>query len=344
MLQIFVKVLLIMVVLFAFIIPGFLLKKFNLLDNKASPHLSNILLYVCQPALVIDAFCVFSQEDWNIIQEVDKLTLLGNFGIVATVSAISMLLVFLLCKLIFIKTKDSNNKNIYTFVAIFSNCGFLGIPFVKMFTDNSPLAVMYIMVFNIVFIILSWTLGVALISGDIRAIRFKKIICNPSIICLVIALILFFVPQINFFMIEQVKELQIIPQYLSYMNAPISMIIVGIRLAEMSPKTLFCNKNIYLAGGVRLIISPLVTFGIALLFFLILKNTRGTLSVDDEYMILAPVIAMAMSPAASVVAMSERFGGNKVTATVTFATNTLLSIATIPLMITAIFAIWYAII
>lgn len=244
MLEVFLKVLLIMTVLLAFIIPGFLLKKFNFLDEKASSSLSNILLYVCQPALVIDAFCVFSVGDWQRIISVGRATLLINFGIVSIISLLAMLAVFAIGKLIFIKSKNPN-KNIYSFVAVFSNCGFLGIPFVKMFTAGDPLAIMYIAVFNIIFVILLWTLGVVLITGDVREIRIKKIIYNPSIICSAIALVLFFVPQINVFMMDGVKDLQILPQYLSYMNAPLSMIIVGIRLATIKPKKCFFARAKY---------------------------------------------------------------------------------------------------
>ncbi len=344
MLQVYLKALIIMAVLIAFILPGFLLRKLKLLNDNSSSTLSNILLYVCQPALAIDAFCVYSQEDWQVIQNISKVVLLGNFGIVIAISVLSMLLIFLICKLVFLKSKEKNISNIYTFIAIFSNCGFLGVPFVKMFTDSNPLAVIYIMVFNIVFIIMSWTLGVTLITGDIHEIRLKKIICNPSIIAVVVAIILFFVPQINIFMIVGVKDLQILPQYLSYMNAPISMMIVGIRLAELSLKQIFCKRGVYISGILRLIVAPLITFAVALVFYFILRNTRGALSVDEEYIILSPVIAMAMSPAASVVAMAERFNGDKETATAAFATNTLLSIVTIPIIISIVMLCWNAII
>lgn len=338
MLEIFLKVLLIMAVLLAFIVPGFLLKRFNFLDGNAATSLSNILLYVCQPALVIDAFCVFSDDDWARIQGVGQGTLLGGFGVVAAIAALAMLAVLALSRLVFAKMPDGN-KNVYTFVAIFSNCGFLGIPFVKMFTDSDPLAVMYMAVFNIVFIVLVWTVGVALITGDLREIRLKKIACNPGIICSVIGLVLFFVPQINIFMMAGVEDLQILPQYLSYMNAPLSMIIVGIRLADMKPKALFCGKGLYLSSAMRLIVAPLVTFGIALLFFLALGGTDVILS-GGEYVLLAPVIAMAMSPAASVVALSQRYKGDGDLSVAAFLNGTLLSIVAIPLMIAATLALW----
>ena len=62
----------------------------------------------------------------------------------------------------------------------------------------------------------------------------------------------------------------------------------------------------------------------------------------DGYVFLAQIIAMAMSPAASVAAMAESFDGDKETAAAAFVTVTLLSIIVIPLMITAIMAGWGA--
>lgn len=340
MAQIFVKVLLIMIVLFAFMIPGLVLKKLKMSGEGATYFLSNLLLYVCQPALFIKAFCIFSDDAWKMLGEMSKLTILANFGIVAAISLVAMLALALICKLVFIKSKNKNETNIYTFIAIFSNCSFFGVPFVEMFTNGDPLAVMYVMVFNVVFMVLCWTLGVILITGDVKKISLKKVLLNPAILTGVLGLIIFFVPEINIFMIDGLKQLQILPQYLSYMAAPLSMIIVGLRLADMNIKELFCKKGAYIAGGLRLILAPILTFGIALFFYLMISSSRGALTGSDAYIILAPVICMAMSPAATVVAMAERFDGDKDTATSTFVNNTLISIITIPLIIMAVMALW----
>ncbi len=340
MAEIFLKVLLIMVVLFAFMLPGFILKKLKMTGEGVTLFLSNLLLYICQPALSIKAFCVFSDSAWKDIQSYSKLTLLANFGIVALISLIAMLVMALICKLIFIKSKNKKETDVYTFISIFSNCSFLGVPFVELFTNGNPLAVMYVMIFNTVLIILCWTLGVVLITGDVKKIQLKKLICNPAIIASVLAIIIFFVPQINIFMMNGVKELQILPQYLAYMAAPVSMILVGIRVADMNTKQLFCKKGMYLSGALRLIVAPLLTFGITVLFYLMMPQMVGANNPSDAYIFLAPVIAMAMSPAATIVAMAERFDGDKDTATSTFLNNTILSVITIPLIIMAVMALW----
>ena len=334
---IYLKVLLIMAVFVAFALPGFALKKFKMIGEGGTLTLSNLLLYVCQPALAIKSFCVFSQEEWAVVQSVETAVLLKNFGLAFAVSVLAIGSMFGLCKLVFLKAKNRKAADVYSFVAVFSNAGFFGIPFIEMFTGGNPLAIMYIMVFNIVFNFTCWTIGVYLITGSFKEIRVKKLVCNPAIIASVIAIILFFVPQINIFMMDGVKELRIFPQYLAYMTAPLSMVIVGIRLAETPPRQLFCKKGVYLAGGLRLIVAPFLTLLISMPFWGLLDI--GAASGFEEYVYLSPVIAMTMSPAASVVAMAERFDGDKETATAAFVTNTLLSVITIPLVITAVMAI-----
>ena len=58
MAQIILKALIIMLVLFAFAVPGFVLRKTNLVRSDSLYSISNILLCVAQPALIVKAFAV----------------------------------------------------------------------------------------------------------------------------------------------------------------------------------------------------------------------------------------------------------------------------------------------
>ena len=338
MVHVYLKVLLIMAVLFAFMLPGFALKKLKLFGEGATVTLSNLLLYVCQPALAINSFCVFSEEDYAVVQAIKKTVFLKNFAITAAISFAAMGIMFALCKLVFLRYKRKDAANVYTYIAVFSNCGFLGIPFVEAFTDGNPVAVMYMMVFNVVFSIMCWTFGVALITGSVKNIRLKKVLLNPTVISNVVALALFFVPQINIFMLDGAEQLRMLPQYLSYMTAPLSMIIVGVRVAEMDFKSIFGDKGSYFAGFLRLAVAPFLTLALALPFRGVLG--AGAASGFEEFVYISPVIAMAMSPAASVLAMAESFGGDTRTAASGFVSGTVLSLVTIPLVITAVAAIF----
>ncbi len=323
MLTIVIKVLLIMTVLLVFAIPGYLLRRKKMVSADSTFALSNILLYVCQPLLIIKAFAIDP-----IAPAGDTLL---NFLYVFVFSMASMLLVYLVSLLWFRRTKAPRNKqDVLIFISIFSNCGFVGIPFIDMFTDGDAGATMYIIIFNAAFNILLWTVGAYLITQDKTQISFRKAFLNPCTIGTAIGFLLFLFPSVNIFDMPSVKELQQIVVFTGNMTAPLSMMIVGIRLAELSPKQLFCDKGIYLASLMRLLLSPAITYLIILPF-----KIWGVFAADP-YLLLAPVIAMAMPPAASIVAFAEKHDGEKEYAAAAYATGTILSLLSLPLVLALI--------
>ena len=333
MLDIIITVLLIMAVLFAFALPGFLLRKTNLVRSDSLYSVSNILLCFAQPMLIIEAFAVDPVAP-------TKETLL-NFLWVLLFSFAALFLTFFAAKLVFLYKRgeaERKKRDILVFVGTFSNCAFVGIPFVDMFTGGAFVgipfvdmftggdseAMMYITVFNVAFNLLIWTLGAYLITQDKKEVSLKKALLNPCTVGSVIGFLLFLIPEINIFNMEEVEELRQIVTYAGGMTAPLSMLVVGVRMAELSPKQLFGDKDIYLAAFTRLVLS------MALTYLLILPFKLSGLFADAPYVLLAPVIAMAMPPAASVVAFAEKKGGEKELAAAAYATGTLLSVVTLP--------------
>ncbi len=322
--DIVVKTLLITCVLMSFALPGFILRKKNLIQSDSAYTLSNILLCVCQPLLIVKSFAV------DPIEPTGELLLSFLYSLLFALAV--MLLTFFVAKLVFRldKKTERKRKDIFTFVATFSNCGFLGIPFVEMFTDGNTQAVMYAIIFNAAFNLLVWTLGAYLITQDKKQISLRKALFNPCVVGVMIGFVLFVVPQINIFNMPSVKELQMILTYTGSMTAPLSMIIVGMRLAELSPRALFCDKGIYVSSALRLLVAPLIAYLVVLPFKL-----TGAFA-DNPYLLLAPVIAMAMPPAASVVAFAERLDGERECAAAAYSTGTLLSLITLPIVLTLV--------
>ena len=182
---------------------------------------------------------------------------------------------------------------------------FIGIPFIDMFTDGNAEATMYMIVFSVAFNLILWTLGAYLMTQDRKQISLKKAFLNPCTVGSVIGFLLFLVPQINIFDMEAVAELQQIVEYTGNMTAPLSMMVVGVRLAELPARSLFGDPKIYLCAFVRLILSA------ALTYLIILPFKLAGLFEATPYVLLTPVIAMAMPPAASVVAFAEKLDGEK---------------------------------
>ena len=203
MTDIIVKVLLIMLVLFAFAVPGFILKKTNLVRSDSLYSVSNILLCFAQPMLIIQAFAVDPIPP-------DGDTLL-NFLWVFLFSVAAIFLTFGASKLCFLFMKgdeQQKKRDVLIFVGTFSNCAFVGIPFVDMFTGGDSEAMMYVTVFTVAFNLILWTLGAYLITQDKKQISLKKALLNPCTIGSVIGFVLFLVPQINILNMDEVAELQ----------------------------------------------------------------------------------------------------------------------------------------
>ena len=94
--------------------------------------------------------------------------------------------------------KDEDKIKIVKYLSTFSNCGFMGLPFLQsLFTDASLQSelMIYCAVIIAVFNVLNWTFGVYILTGDKKQISFKKVIINPVIIAVIISLVLFFSAQ-----------------------------------------------------------------------------------------------------------------------------------------------------
>lgn len=314
----FLQILLIMVVLVAFVAPGYILRKKKMLDDGSLVSLSNILLYVCQPLIMVKAFAV------NPVTPTYSLFINMLWAIV--LSLLSMLATFGLSRAALMRERNLRKKNVYSFAAMFSNCGFLGIPFIDMLTDGDGGCLFFIAIYNVAFNILIWTLGVYFMTGDKKSINIKKAFLNPSMIGSYIGLLLMFIPQINIFTMSGFSTLSQIPVYFSCMTSVLSMFIAGIRIADIPIKSIFTDVNAYISAALRLIAAPVITF---LIMIFVDRFIYGIYSMSMWFAVL---VASAMSPASSVVAYAEAFDGDRASAARVFVLGTLLSILTIPAM------------
>ena len=107
---------------------------------------------------------------------------------------------------------------------------------------------------------------------------------------------------------------------LSAMTSPLSMIILGEKIAKIKFKEIIFDKNIYYGSFIRLIISPTIT-----LLVLRLINTPNIL--------LKVVVTMQALPAAvMLVVLTDKYKGDTNFASKFTVVSHLLSIITIPLI------------
>ena len=316
----FLDVLITVLSLVLLAVPGFLLVKFKMLPEKASETLSVIVLYVAQTLLVVMAF-----------QNKEYTPELGlNMLYVAGITVFIHLFMFVLLRFIFIKKSVDDKVRVLKFASVFSNCGFMGFPFLQALFSGAILdeTLIYGAVIVSVFNIMTWTIGVFVITGDTKQISVKKIFLNPVIIGVIIGFLLFIIlkkPVLSY-MTYGSNGYKITEKIVSSLNkiadmvTPLSMIVIGIRLANVKFKQLFLDKFAYLASFFKLVLFSFISI-LAVAFLPIDSTVKYTV-----------FFLLSMPSATNTVLFSVMFGKNSDFASVCVLLSTLLSILTIPLM------------
>lgn len=201
---------------------------------EGSKDLSSILLYVVTPAVTIKSFLIESTPERTRI-------LFSSMGL----GIIAILVTLIIAHLFY-----RNNRTL-DFGVAFSNAGFIGIPLI--YNTLGPEAVFFMLAFLTMSIITVWTYGIFIMTGKRDSISLAKIIRNPILTFVVIGLVLYF---------TQLKLPGLVVDTMNYitpLNTPLAMFVIGAMIAEIPFKSIFNDLRIYKAAFVRLILIPLVT-------------------------------------------------------------------------------------
>ena len=312
-------------IMVAIAVPGYILRKKNMLPETAVKTLVIVLMYACQPFLSITSFL---EKDY-------ERALLLNMGIAFVVAIVMHVAVYYVSKAVISlirakvgATDEEKEKLICTkktcnVCAFMGNIGFMGIPVMKALFPQYPEMLMYAAVVVVAFNIMSWTFGVYTITGDKKDMSLRRAFLNPAVATLVVALPLFFFKR--YIPTSVISPLSRGMGYLANMTLPISMLVVGIRLADMKLIEVVNDGKVYLVCALKLIVSPLMTLCAMLLVRLVIP----TLSV---VVIISVYITMAMPCAAMSLNFAELFGGDSKTALKSVLLSTILCVLTIPLL------------
>ena len=230
------------VIMFVYMAVGWFLRHKELITHEGSSSLSNLLLYVISPCVVVNSFTVEATPERDIA---------FMFSILAAV--VVLILSIVLAHIVYRKDPVSD------FGCAFSNAGFMGAPLVQsafgiegLMYGTGDMALMGV---------LQWTYGQNLLSNDKTRMSFKKIFLNHMVIAFLIGLLIYYcripVPGIAKECISSFSAL----------NAPIAMGILGTYLGEIPFKSIFNERRIWLASFYRLIAIPLVTLAVLRIVF-----------------------------------------------------------------------------
>lgn len=278
---------------------GYLLYTGKKISAEGSKSIAAILLWLVIPAVIINSFCVERTGE-----KVQQLLVSAALGAAALAAAM------IISRVLFPQSPVDN------FAAAFSNAGFMGIPLVRAcFGDD---AVFFLVGFVAFLNVLQWTYGASVLSKGKAHMGWKQILLNPISVGLFVGLAVFFtglgtkLPQV----------VQSTVKGISGLNGPLAMVVLGVYLGQSSPAAMLTNPKLYKTSAIRLLIIPAVT---AAILWLIPASSAIRLAV----------LAAACAPVGSNVAVyAQIYGEDYPYACQTVAMSTLLSIITMPLILT----------
>lgn len=304
--NVFLPALLAVLILLAVAAAGFILKKREMVSEDCIPGLSKVMLYVCQPCLAV---YTFSEVEFS-------LELLKNLGIFAliliAVNAIMLGGAYLILK----RRHDDVVYRIITIATTFANCAFFGIPIIEaVMPDVASEVLIYTTVYGFIMNVMAWTIGCFIISRDSKYITVGKIFLNPAAIGTALAFIVFLTG------ITFPTSLGSMINTVGKMVSPLSMLIMGMRLATMELRKMFSDYRLYLTIAAKQFLMPAVAFLFA--FFL---------SGVDLHLRQTLFITCACPVASIVLNFAEIVGTGQKEAANTVLLSTALSVITLPLM------------
>ena len=298
----FTSTLIYVAIMLAFAVPGFLFIKSKTVKPESIGAFARVLLFVCQPALILYSFNTVTFT----------LKLLGQIGIFFALCTGMQILVMVGLTLILKKRFDDVRNRICTIASSLANVGFFGVPLLE--AVGYPQGIVFSTVFSVSLNLLSWTLAVGIICWDRKKMSVRNMIVNPTTVSLLVALPLFLTSTKIPTVIAPFVEL------LGRMTTPMCMLILGMRLATVTPRDLFGNPRIYLSTAIKNVVYPLLSF--LIIFFIPLPTY-----------IKVTFFLLGCCPAASMVLnMSELVGDGQTQAACSVLISTISCIITIPLL------------
>ena len=123
--------------LFIMMVPGIIMKKCKLSTDGFGKGISNLVLYIAQPALVFLAY----------VRPFD-MEILKNAIVVLAISIVMHVIFAVVAMTVFNRAPDSARRML-SFATVFSNAAFMGIPLIEAVLGSA--ATIYATVYNITF-------------------------------------------------------------------------------------------------------------------------------------------------------------------------------------------------
>ncbi len=279
------------------ILIGFLLVKTKLLSDEGAKSLTNIILYVSSPIIIISSY----HSSFDMIK-LKKLLL-------SFVIAIFIHILFIALTKLF-KVKNPVDINATTL----SNAAFMGVPLISAALGEE--SIFYLSAYIAINFLFTWTYSIKIYSPK-QKIDINNIIKTPITIAIVIGLIIFFtqikLPNFLLTVVDSIKTL----------NTPLAMFVLGSYIANISFTDFRKNlPTLVLPTFYKLILFPLI----ALIIMRFLPDKFNDLKVIN-------MIAAASPSAINVALFARKYNSDYKRATELVCLTTIFCILTIPIFV-----------
>lgn len=293
--------------LFLIIGIGFVARKLMILDDGRVHWLSHILVNIALPALTISSMQVpLSETTIGITESMLFVALAYYFG--------AFFISIAICHFI---PATREEKGIFQFILVFPNVGFMGIPILMAILG--PKSLFYVILFNLPFYLLAFTLGIYLITQGSSGKLYIRVLYTPGFVASVMGLFFLLFGYIIPAPASTALDL------VGTATTPLAMIVVGALLATLPISRLAGDWRVAVITALRLIIFPILSFFILSLF------------VHDEMLLKVTVLLIAMPAASNTILFAEEYNEDPILASQGIFISTLFCLVTIPLIVILLF-------
>jgi predicted permease len=290
-------------IMFMLILVGIVSYRIKLIDKETNRKLSDLVLQLVNPVVIFISY----QRDFN-------SSMLRGLIISLILATVTHTVAVIVSPILLHRKKQQPDNAIEQFAVIYSNCGFIGIPLVNGIIGSE--GVFYLTAYMTIFNLFVWTHGVIIMTGKKDVKTIAKAFLSPSVIATLTGF-LFFAVQIRLpgIVINTMN-------YLGNMNTPLAMLVAGATIAQTDIVKLLGKLRIYYVCFLKLIVIPIAALFIFLPFGI------------PKIVLLTSVLAASCPTAVTITLFAIRYGKNYYYASELFTVTTILSILTIPVVMT----------
>ncbi len=293
-----------MLKLFIILCMGYALNKFGVFDEYVNKKISSLIVNLTSPLMVIASVSTIQTDNRSFVLALIGAGFLMYIGFIVVGKIVTRILPL-----------PDGDRPVYECMCVFANTAFMGYPVVQSVLGNE--AIFYAAMLHMAFNIFVYSYGVICLNASgSKATGFNpKQLMTPGFIMSLVAVVIFM------FEIHLPSVLGSTIEMVGSVTSPLSMMMIGSSLAMYPLRHCFGDWPSYMFAAVRLLLIPAITAIVCRLLNL------------DSYFSSIAIITNGMPVASMVLMLATQYNASKDTVTKNIVVTTLLSVLTIPLVV-----------